>query len=255
MKPLIEFQDVSLGYGKKTVLSQITFVIYKNDFMGIVGPNGSGKSTLLKSLLGIHTPKSGAIKYHINLRGEQSPFGYVPQRSQLDEIYPFTLLDVVMMGRYHKIGPFRKPSSLDMIRTRQALEHLGLEDLRNVPFASLSGGQKQRALIARALASEAPILILDEPTEGLDLSAQSSIMDLLQHFHQEHHFTIIMVSHELDLVANHVHRLALLQNGDFQIGRTPEIITAQNLSQVYQTSVSVFNREGKTFIATGARDV
>ena len=249
--PLIEFKDVTLAYGSKVVISGLNCPIQAGDFLGIVGPNGAGKTTILKAILGILKPRQGKIIKYNGERNQQHRLGYVPQRGQLDEIFPFTVGEVVMMGRYYQIGVLRRIRSLDRTKTLEALHHLGIAELKDVLYADLSGGQKQRTLIARALAAEPDILILDEPTEGLDLNSQLSIMELIKHFHDDHHLTVILVSHHLNVVANYVQRIALLDQGCFQIGTRDEILTEANLQQLYDVPIRIKKDNGQIVILSG----
>ncbi|MDZ7289509.1 MAG: metal ABC transporter ATP-binding protein [candidate division KSB1 bacterium] len=251
--PVIEFKDVMLGYNGRAILSSLNFDICAGDFLGIVGPNGTGKSTILKGILGILEPMRGVIvRNHKNdTENTKHSFGYVPQRGQLDEIFPLTVAEVVMMGRYAQIGLFKRPSSQDQQKTAESLSHLGIADLADKPYADLSGGQKQRTLIARALVGEPSVLVLDEPTDGLDLFSQKSILDLVSRLHEEYKLTIIMVSHQLDAVATYVKRLALVDTGFFQIGAKTEILTERNLQNLYDMQVRVEDRFGRTLIIPG----
>jgi zinc transport system ATP-binding protein len=249
-KYLINFQNVSLGYGKKTILSNLNFGIIRNDFLGIVGPNGAGKSTILKAILGILKPRTGNISFY-NQSKEKLKIGYVPQRGTLDEIYPLTVLDVILMGQYRRIGYFRNIRKAHEEHALDALEHLGIIHLAQNLFSDLSGGQKQRALIARAIVSEPNILILDEPTDGLDLESQNAIMDLVKHFHFEHKIAILLVSHHLNLVINYAHRIALLERGTFQIGEIDDILTVENLRQIYNMPLNIKVIDGEKVIIHG----
>ncbi len=253
---LIEFSEVTLGYSHKDVLASLNFTIDHGDFLGIVGPNGSGKSTLIKALLGILKPRNGRITFHAAHNGSSNGkprFGYVPQRGQLDEIYPLTVAEIVIMGRYAQIGKLKKPQRRDHEKMRECLRHLGIEELAEAQYGDLSGGQKQRTLIARALASDPEILVLDEPTDGLDLSSQQSILAMVAHFHQVHNMTVIMVSHHLNEVAALVKKLALVQAGRLQVGVTDEILTETNLAELYNISVTVKDYDGQKVIMPGGR--
>ena len=250
---LFEFKNVALGYHHKAVLSSLNFAVCEGDFLGIVGPNGAGKSTLLKGILGLLKPLEGKILFDgKNGQKESRPrFGYVPQRGHLDEIYPLSVAEIVMMGRYAQIGKLARPKKIDFDKTRESLAHLGIAHLADVHYGNLSGGQKQRALIARALVSDPTVLILDEPTEGLDMFSQHGILDLIRHFHREHHLTVIMVSHHLDQVANYVKKIALMEPGFFQIGSVEEILTEKNLARLYNMPIKVATAYSRTFIIPG----
>src|SRR5512134_3710136 len=206
---LVEFRDVTLGYGHRPLLRRLEFDIAEGDFLGLVGPNCSGKTTLLRALLGTLEPLSGVIRLAPGIR-----FGYVPQREQIDPRWPLRVLDVVLMGRYHRIGLGRRPSAADRTAALNALEHVGIADLAERHLSSLSGGQKQRTLIARALVGAPTVLILDEPTTGLDLVSTTQILSLVRELHERDRITVLMVSHMLNEVANYVDRLGLLVNGE-----------------------------------------
>ncbi len=250
MKPLIEFKRATLGYGRKVVLKDISFAINAGDYFGLVGPNGAGKTTILRAILGMIRPIAGEV--HIG--GEQNHplrFGYVPQRDTIDYIMPYSIMEVVMMGRYRQIGMFHSPGEKDREIVRQCLVHVAIDDLRDRSFKDLSGGQKQRVLIARALATEPDVLILDEPTNGMDLSSRISILDLINTLHRDDKLTVLMVSHLLDDVANHVRRIAVVERDFFQVGDVDEVLTGKNLSALYQMPVEVEHVRGNTIILAG----
>ncbi len=252
MTPLIEFHNATLGYGSNVVLKNVTFSINESDYFGLVGPNGAGKTTLLRAILGTLKPLSGEVHVGRN-SGKQIRFGYVPQRDTVDYVMPYTVEEVVMMGRYRQIGLFGVPKKRDKHIVLESLRHVDIEELKHLAFKDLSGGQKQRTLIARALASEPDVLILDEPTNGMDLSSRSSILELIHHLHEHDKLTALMVSHLLDDVANYVKRIALVERKSFQVGDVDEILTAQNLSALYEMPVTVTNVQGgKVILARGA---
>jgi zinc transport system ATP-binding protein len=253
MTPLIEFNNVSLGYGSKVVLKDISFSIYDGDYFGLVGPNGAGKTTLLRAILGTLKPLSGEVYVG---RNAESPirFGYVPQRDTVDYVMPYTVEEVVAMGRYRQIGLFKLPAKRDKEIVRESLRHVDIEDLKNFAFKDLSGGQKQRTLIARALASEPVVLVLDEPTNGMDLSSRVSILELIRHLHKHDTLTVLMVSHLLDDVANYVKRIALVERKSFLVGDVDDILTAQNLTALYEIPVTVTNVQGGKVILPGGVD-
>jgi ABC-type Mn2+/Zn2+ transport system ATPase subunit len=250
MKPLIEFRNATLGYGSKVVLRDITFAIDEGDYFGLVGPNGAGKTTLLRAILGTLKPLSGEVSVGRN-DGKQVRFGYVPQRDTVDYVMPYTVEEVVAMGRYRQIGLFRLPGKRDKEIVQGSLQHVGIGDLQHLAFKDLSGGQKQRTLIARALASEPDVLILDEPTNGMDLSSRMSILNLIHYLHEHDTLTVLMVSHLLDDVANYVKRIALVERTSFQVGDVDEILTAENLSALYEMPVTVTNVQGGKVILAG----
>jgi ABC-type Mn2+/Zn2+ transport system ATPase subunit len=251
---LIQFKDVRLGYGRKTIVSDISFNIHQGDFLGIVGPNGAGKTTILRAILGILRPQGGEI-ISANPTGGKLKMGYVPQRDSIDPIMPFTVSDVVLMGCYGNLGLFKRPNKEDRIAARKEMRHVDVEDLADASFKDLSGGQKQRVLIARALTVKPDILILDEPTNGMDLTSRTAILNLVKLLHEEHNLTVLMVSHLLSDVANYVNRIALVEESYFQIGNLDEILTEQNLERLYGMRVTVGEFHGNKVVIAGGKSV
>ncbi len=243
MNELVRFDDVALGYGRHTVLSGLSFGISEGDFLGLVGPNGAGKTTVLRAILGTLAPQSGTL-----VRSDGLRFGYVPQRDQVDYGFPLKVVDVVMMGRYDRIGLGRRPSARDRQLACAALEHVGILDLADRPLNALSGGQKQRTLIARALVGEPNVLVLDEPTNGMDLVATTQILGLVRELHERDGLTVLMVSHALNEVANYVERIALVVNGGFRIGTVDEIMSEATLSAMYGIPVEVDSFNGHRIV-------
>ncbi|MDQ3517726.1 MAG: ATP-binding cassette domain-containing protein, partial [Gemmatimonadota bacterium] len=166
------------------------------------------------------------------------------QRDQVDYGYPLSVVDVVLMGRYDRIGLGKRPSKADRELACDALEHVGIRDLSDRPLANLSGGQKQRTLIARALVGDPNVLILDEPTNGMDLVSMTQILGLVRELHERDGLTVLMVSHALNEVANYVERIALVADGKVHIGSTDEIMSEETLSNMYGIPVDVSSFNG-----------
>jgi ABC-type Mn2+/Zn2+ transport system ATPase subunit len=248
--PLIEFRDVALGYGREAVVRHLNMTIGEGDFLGLVGPNGSGKTTILRAILGILKPLEGSI--HVR-SGDFRP-GYVPQRGSVDDLLPFTSEEVVMMGRYRDVGLGRYPGPADAAIVRDSLRSVGMEEHSRSRFNTLSGGQKQRVLIARALASRPTVLILDEPTNGMDLTSRASTLDLIRNLHQNERLTVLLVTHLLDDVANLVKRIALIDRSFFHVGFTDEVLTSRHLTDLYRVPVEVRQLHGKKVIFPGRSD-
>jgi manganese/zinc/iron transport system ATP- binding protein len=234
MTDLVTFDRATLGYGRRAVLSDISFGIPAGDFLGLVGPNGAGKTTILRAILGSLVPMSGTVTVQPGLR-----FGYVPQRESVAYGFPLKVIDVVMMGRYDRIGLGRRPTADDRRRAIAALDHVGIAHLSGQQLASLSGGQKQRTLIARALVGEPNMLVLDEPTNGMDLVSTTQILGLVRELHERDKLTVLMVSHALNEVANYVDRIALVLEGAFRIGGVDDIMNEATLSAMYGIPVDV----------------
>jgi ABC-type Mn2+/Zn2+ transport system ATPase subunit len=252
MSPLVSFRNATLGY-RAPVVRDVTFDMPNGDFLGIVGPTGSGKTTVVRALLGSLQPLHGTV-----VREPGLTFGYVPQREQVDSIFPLTVIDVVMMGRYHRIGLGRRPGATDRQRGMLALEHVGIPDLAERDLNSLSGGQKQRTLIARAMVGVPDLLVLDEQTTGMDLVSTTQILGLVRSLHEEHGLTVLMVSHALNEVANYVERIALVADGRLRVGTVDEIMDEAVLTGIYGIPVEVSSSDGHRIVfarrAPGARD-
>jgi ABC-type Mn2+/Zn2+ transport system ATPase subunit len=243
--PLVRFDRATLGYGggRRVVLSDLSFEIPPGDFLGLVGPNGAGKTTILRAILGTLEPLSGVVEVKQGLR-----FGYVPQRDSVDYGFPLTVLDVVLMGRYDRIGLGRRPAAADHELAMRALTHVGISHLADQQLSALSGGQKQRALIARALVGQPDILVLDEPTNGMDLVSTTQILSLVRDLHEQRHVTVLMVSHALNEVANYVDRIAITMQGSFRIGSVQEIVNETTLTSMYGLPVEVDEVHGHRII-------
>ncbi len=192
---LITLRDVTLGYDGRPVLRHISLTIDRGEFLALLGPNGAGKTTLLRGILGLIPVLGGAIEYGFDRT--VSPPGYVPQREKLDSIFPLTVFEVVLMGTYARLPFLRAIGRRERSRAAECLEQVGLSPLRNQPFWGLSGGQKQRVLIARALAVEPEVLLLDEPTAGVDVAAEDAILDVIARLNRERALTVGLVCHHL----------------------------------------------------------
>jgi ABC-type Mn2+/Zn2+ transport system ATPase subunit len=243
MTALIVFDHATLGYGRRAVLSDISFDIPAGDFLGLVGPNGAGKTTILRAILGSLAPLRGTVVKADGLR-----FGYVPQRDSVDYNFPLKVVDVVLMGRYDRVGLGRRPTKDDRQRALAALDHVGILDLSERPLGALSGGQKQRVLIARALVGEPNVLVLDEPTNGMDLVSTTQILGLVRELHERDNLTVLMVSHALNEVANYVERIALVVERGFRIGTVAQIMTEETLTQMYGIPVDVDEMHGHRIV-------
>lgn len=247
----IRFRDVTLGYGSHIVLEHLTFSVRDGDFFGIVGPNGCGKTTILRAILRTLRPKAGEVVVRPCSDDVELTFGYVPQYSEVDQLFPLSVLDIVLMGRYKRIGPLRKPGPQDREIALRSLRHASIADLECQPFNTLSEGQKQRTLIARALAAEPSVLVLDEPTSAMDLVSERDIMDLILSLHREEKLTTVMVTHNLSLMANYAKTIAILGKETFLIGDAAEVLTDANLSRLYNAEVTVQEVLGRRLIITG----
>ncbi len=207
---IINFDNVSFSYGGQVVIDNATLKANKGDFLAIIGPNGSGKTTLIKLLLGFLTPSKGTItifkKAPGNITGLQK-VGYVPQKAtNFDQNFPATVFEVASMALFTKRGIISQPTKKDYSKVEKALELVDMLHLRNKRIGDLSGGQQQRVFIARALATEPEVLILDEPLAGIDMQAQHKFYLLLKALHNKG-MTIILVSHDVGIVSKYANKL------------------------------------------------
>ncbi len=247
-EPQIVCRAVGLGYGSTRVLSEVNWSIRPGDFVGLVGPNGAGKTTLLKCILGTLKPQRGIIHRTPPTPMTELVFAYVPQEKSIDPFFPLSALDVVLMGRYQKLGPGTRPQAMDRQMARDSLAHVGLEALASAPFQALSGGQKQRVLIARALAAEPHVLILDEPTIGMDVAAEKQLMALINGLYEGRSLTVILATHNLNLVAQYARQLAIVGEGQLLVGAPETLLTADQLQQLYRTDIRVQEIGGRRWI-------
>jgi len=209
---IIEFNNVSFSYTIQPVLSKASFSINKNDFVGIIGPNGGGKTTIINLIFGFLKPNTGEIKVFGEATGIQKNLkriGYVPQKAtNFDQNFPATVFEVVSMGRFAKTNLTKQLTDEDKKIVKKALTEVGMLETSNKRIGDLSGGQQQRVFIARALASEPEVLILDEPFSGVDMDSQQKFYQLLKKLHEKKGLTILLVSHDIGMVSKQVTKLA-----------------------------------------------
>jgi ABC-type Mn2+/Zn2+ transport system ATPase subunit len=208
---LFALRDVSLGYDGVPVLEHVSLGIERGEFQALLGPNGAGKTTLLRGVLELLKPLAGRIEYGFDRLA--NPPGYVPQRETLDPIFPLTVFEVVLMGTYARMSPLRPIRAPQRRLAHDSLERVGLADLARKQFWALSGGQKQRVLIARALASQPEILVLDEPTSGVDRMSERAIVDLITTLNRESDLTVLLVSHHLEAIRAGVRSAVWIEGG------------------------------------------
>jgi ABC-type Mn2+/Zn2+ transport system ATPase subunit len=249
---LLALRAVEVGHHRRRLLPPVDLTIRRGTFLGIVGPNGSGKTTLVRTMLGLLPPILGRIEHP---RGTAPRFGYVPQRAEGERTFPLTTLDMVLMGRFPRIGFLGLLRRRDRELAREALARVGLVGLCQRPLHTLSGGQRQRALIARALCSEPEILVLDEPTSGMDLPAERSLLRLIEALRKELDLGVVMISHNLAAVADVAEEVLLLdrERQVVEHGRTGEVVTPERLSHLYGAPIAVEAVRGHRviFVAPG----
>jgi len=237
---VVSFRDVDFSYNSIPVLEDVNFTIYDRSFISIVGPNAGGKTTLLKLMLGLLEPSRGTIEiFALPPDRASALIGYMPQHVQFDPHFPVTVLDVVLMGRLGngtRFGPYRKR---DRAICLEALKKLEMYDAWKHPFGALSGGQRQRVLIARALATEPKLLLLDEPTSNVDMAVETELFELLNTLSKT--ITVIVVSHDLGFVSQYVQRVVCV-NRSVAVHPTAAI-TGEMISDLYGATVRMVQHD------------
>jgi len=236
--PVVDLRAVSVHHDGVPVLDGITFALDPGDLLAVVGPNGAGKTTLLKVLAGTLPPTSGDVRVFGHRPSGHICIAYLPQRSQVDSRFPVSVADVVMMGRVGRLGPLRRPRAADRSRVGDALSLVGISHLSRRQIGELSGGEQQRMFIARALAQEASLLLLDEPLAGLDVPTQQEILTLLGELHS-HGIASIVTLHELDLVESHFPRVLLLNRKASGFGAPRDVFTPDRLRDAYGSGIRI----------------
>jgi ABC-type Mn2+/Zn2+ transport system ATPase subunit len=243
--PLLALDGIYAGYESGPVLEDISFDLDHGDGVAVVGPNGAGKSTLFKIIAGILDPTRGVVSVSGHEPGGHTCIAYVPQRTQVDWTFPVTVFDVVMMGRINQMGPLLWPQAEDREVVRGSLEIVGLTDLVDRQINELSGGQQQRMFIARALAQEAELMLLDEPLNGLDVPAQKSILDILEVL-KVRQVTLMVSMHDLNLAAERFERIMLLNQRMIAFGPADAVMREDVLREAYGGRVHVVDGEDLT---------
>jgi zinc transport system ATP-binding protein len=240
-KNLIEVKNVSFVYGNEPALKNINFSIHQGDYLGVIGPNGGGKTTLLKIMLGLLRPTSGEVRLFGHSTEEFSEWwkmGYVAQIvTHFDPLFPVTVREVVSMGRYGKKGIGRSMTKADEQMIDSVLEEVGMKGLQYKLIGDLSGGQQQRAFIGRALAGEPAVLFLDEPTTGIDVDAQEQFYILLDRLNKEKGITLVLVSHDVDVVTHEATEVACINQSLVYHGEPKEFVKGDYLEKLYSKGI------------------
>lgn len=235
----IAVENLSVQYQETTALSGVDLHIMPGRICGLIGVNGSGKSTLFKSLMGLLQPTTGRIHLNgmtIGNARRDNAVTYVPQSEDVDWSFPLSVWDVVMMGRYGRLGPSRRPRAVDRLAVHDALERVGLTKLASRQIGQLSGGQKKRVFVARGIAQEASLLLLDEPFAGVDQTSEATIMDLLKELRAEQR-TILVSTHDLAGVPDLCDEVILLHQRVLAHGRPEDVLTSDNLAMAFGSAI------------------
>ncbi len=247
---LVRLERAVIGY-RAPLLPPLDLAVRAGATLGVLGPNGAGKTALLKSMLGL-LPLLGGRR--VLPQGRPLRVGYVPQRDRLDASWPLSVLDVVLMGRTSLLGPLRWFGERDRRAARDALAEIGVGELADRPLYALSGGQHQRVLIARAIAAEPELLVLDEPTSAMDPAAERVLLELVQRLKAAHNLSVVLVTHQLTAVANFASEVALVdrERRVFEVGPVRQMIDPARLAGLYGREVRVVEVAGQTAVVIGA---
>jgi ABC-type Mn2+/Zn2+ transport system ATPase subunit len=229
-EPLVTLRDVSLGYENRPVLEHVSFTVERGDFVALLGPNGAGKTTLLRGIVGLNPLLAGELEYGFDR--DSNPLGYVPQRDTLDPIFPLTAREVVLMGTYARLPPLRPVARAEHQLAAETLRQTGMQAVAEQRFAQLSGGQKQRVLIARALAADPCLLVLDEPTAGVDPGAAAAIMEVVARLNRERGLTVLLVTHQLRMLRPLAGVVVWVQGGRAERGPAEEMLAPERIAEV-----------------------
>jgi manganese/zinc/iron transport system ATP- binding protein len=243
MSAILNIHDLSVSYGEKVALKELSLDLPESQIIGVIGPNGSGKTSFLKSILGLIKLESGTVLY----RGQEVSkmldyISYVPQRESIDWNFPASVMDVVLMGRYSKKSLFKRSTTEDRRKAIEAIEKVGLLDVKDRQIGQLSGGQQQRTLVARALSRDADLLLLDEPFAGVDASTENTLLELFKTMSSEGK-SLLIVHHDLYAVKSYFDYILLLKNELIAQGPVKEVLTQETLAKAYGGIMSFLDKE------------
>ncbi|MCB9101632.1 MAG: metal ABC transporter ATP-binding protein [Anaerolineales bacterium] len=249
--PVLKLKNISVHFNNTVALRDVSFELQVGERVAVIGPNGAGKSTLFNVISGVLVPSQGQVDIYGHVPGEHICIAYVSQRSQVDWQFPANVADVVMMGRIGRMGLFRWPKRADWQVVEEALDLVGMNHLRQRQIGELSGGQQQRVFIARALAQEAELMLMDEPLSGLDVKSQEDIFAILDKLRQRR-VTVLVATHDLNLAAERFDRLMLLNQTLLGFGQADQVFTPKLLSQAYSGSMRLIETpNGTMFLSDG----
>lgn len=251
----LEIHDLTVAYHKKPVLWGVDLEVPAGQLIGIIGPNGAGKSTLIKACMGLLPTQSGWVKiFGRTLKDAPTRVGYVPQRESVDWDFPVSVMDVVLMGRYGRIGLMRRPGREDREIARECLDRVKLLPYANRQISNLSGGQQQRVFLARALAQQADLYFMDEPFAGVDAATEAAIVTVLEELRDQGK-TLLVVHHDLPTARSYFDSLLLLNMNVVAFGPTEEVFNAETLQKTYGGRLTILSEVASTLAAEEAGNV
>ncbi|MGD9676463.1 MAG: metal ABC transporter ATP-binding protein, partial [Candidatus Bipolaricaulia bacterium] len=243
--PALRIRALRVSYGRQTALEDVTFDLPAGARLAVVGPNGAGKSTLLKAIAGILPGDRGSIAVHGVAPEGHICIAYLPQRSEVDWRFPVTVADAVMMGRTGRLGPLHRPKESDRAIVQEALMRVDLADRGGRRIGDLSGGEQQRMFLARAIAQEAEVVLLDEPLAGLDISSQNEVLALLERLPKT---TLLVALHDLGIAATRFEALLLLRGRVLGFGRPADVLRPETLRAAYGGSLRMVKAENGVLV-------
>ncbi len=237
----LELHDLTVSYAKKPVLYGVDVQVPQGALVGIIGPNGAGKSTMIRAIMGLTPASSGWVQiFGESFEKNRHRVGYVPQREQVDWDFPVNVMDVVLMGRYGRRGWLRRVTKEDKKIAEESLDKVGMLPFRNRQIANLSGGQQQRVFLARALAQQSDLYLMDEPFAGVDATTERAIVTLLQEL-QSQGKTILVVHHDLTTAKEYFDHLLLLNMRLVSFGKTQDVFTVEQLQKTYGGRLTILS--------------
>lgn len=239
---VIQLKNVSFDYQDQSVIRDLNFAVKQRDFVGLIGSNGAGKTTLMRMIVGLLKPKSGSIELFgepISQFNDWQRIGYVPQKNSFNPLFPATVREVVQSGVFGKRNMARRIGKTDVQKCTDAMEVMRISDLAGKRIGQLSGGQQQRVFLARALINNPDLLILDEPTVGIDIETQHDFFQLIQHMHEHHRMTFLMVSHDMEMIEAYLGKDPVQQSGKlkFYVKHSHEIENCEDMDLTHSLSV------------------
>ena len=243
---MVRFDDVTVGYRGVPVREHVRFEVRRGEFVGIAGANGAGKTTILRTLLDLTPPLAGGVE-----RDRGIAVSYVPQRERIDTIVPVTALEVALMGRLTRTGAVRFIRHHDRDHARRALRRVGVEHLAPRLYRELSGGQQQLVLVARALAADPDLLVLDEPTTAMDLASEHALIELLRDENRSRGLTVVLVTHLLSVLLDVATSVLLLEPDRMVAGPTEQVLREETLRELYGVPVTVTTVSGRRTLVVG----
>lgn len=245
--PIIEIKNLTVSYHRKPAIRSVNLKLKERGIIGIIGPNGAGKSTLLKAILNLVPIEHGSVSvFGESIDKVRHRISYVPQKEVIDWDFPVTVYDVVMMGRYAHLGVIQRPRNRDREIVDSAIDKIGMSDYRNRQIGNLSGGQQQRVFLARALAQESDILLLDEPFVGVDAATEQAIIELMYILNKEGKM-VIVVNHDLGKVQEYFQYLIMINQWLIAYGPTREVFTPDLLSRTYGGRLTILQKTEQLF--------